>query len=460
MRILDALGVALTLVLVSLAGDSTATVAAPRPAQHDVGHADLTLDLGGSVSNAVATAGTSTGTARPLARTAVATSTKATSKTARAAAPRRTTSEGSAGTLMLDWGDPDSTPEAWKGNYVVIQPWEYDLIPVLKAKNPDVQVLMYKDVSATVAGACRDAACTLDNRILPTGVGYHWAMRHHPGWFLRDAAGRQLEWSDWPGLYPMDVSRPAYARRWSGNVLRELRAHDWDGVMLDDVLTELSHTVFDNRVSTRISTDAQMYAATEKFLSRVGPGLQAAGYQAITNIAFQWDDWRSVVEDWSPYVSGWENEYFVKWGLSDDSGRFTGADWEWKMQLAAWCAQRGMPLLAVTYSTTADVASQVYHRATWLLTWNGRTGSSIFVPDEEFTNHWLSAPTIEIGQPAGPRERLPSGIWRREYAGGMVLVNPSSTAQRIALGRSYRTANGRRVDSVRLAPATASILRN
>ena len=33
--------------------------------------------------------------------------------------------------------------------------------------------------------------------------------------------------------------------------------------------------------------------------------------------------WDSVVPDWSPYVSGWETEYFVKWG-TDGEPRFEG----------------------------------------------------------------------------------------------------------------------------------------
>jgi hypothetical protein len=378
-----------------------------------------------------------------------------------AAAPAAVVSvEGSAGTLTLDWGDLDASPLVWKGNYVVMQPWEYARIPALKAKNPGLQVLMYKDVSATVAGACRDAACTRDDAILPTGVGYHWALRHHPRWFLRDRDGHQLEWSDWRGLYPMDVSRPDYQQRWADNVLTELGAHDWDGVMLDDVLTGLSHSVVDARVSTAIPTDAAMYDATESFLAAVGPRLTGAGFAAITNVAFQWDDWRSVLADWSPYVTGWENEYFVKWGLDDSERPFTGDDWAWKMRMADWCAQRDVPLLAVTYSTRTDTAVQVYHRATWLLTWNGRTGSSIFVPAEELTDHWLPVATADIGLPTGPRRRdAGSGVYRRDYTRGAVLVNPSTTTTRVPLDRSYTTRSGRSVTSVRLGPASAVILR-
>ncbi|WP_372728084.1 putative glycoside hydrolase [Nocardioides sp.] len=365
----------------------------------------------------------------------------------------------SAGVLALDWGDIDSTPEAGKGNYVVINPWEYDRIPQMKKDNPDVKVLMYKDVSATVKRACKNDACTVDNDILPTGVGYHWAMKHRPRWFLRDNDNKIIEWSDWAGLYPMNIKKRGYQRHWGRNVLRELRRHDWDGVMMDDVLTYLSHDTVGNKVPRQIPTDRAMYNATERFLKKVAVRIKRKGYMAVPNVTIEWDNWHSTLTDWTRYVSGWENEYFVKWGLSKRD-RFHGADWEWKMRMAEWCADRNVPLLAITYSTLDDTAAQIYHRATWLLTWNGRTGSSIFVPEEDWTNHWIPTPTVEIGDPAGDRFVVgSSGVHRRNYTDGVVLVNPTRESQTVELGASYRTLGGRSTDRVTLAPMSGEILR-
>ena len=379
----------------------------------------------------------------------------------RSAAPDPT--PGSAGVLTLDWGDIQSTPEAAQGNYVVMQPWEYARIPALKKQNPGLKVLMYKDVASTSKNSCLEddrGNCTRrDTEIVPSGIGYWWAAQHRRGWFLRDTRGRKLEWSDWPGLFPMDVSNARFQRRWTRNVLTELRAHDWDGVMMDDVLTTLSHDVFHGRVSTQIPTDRAMYAASEQFLEHSATRIKSAGFMAVPNVAFHWDDWKNVLKDWTPYVSGWENEYFVKWGLSDDEKRFSGNDWQWKVRMAEWCAARDVPLLAVTYSTADDRAAQLYHRASWLLTWNGRTGSSIFVPEEDFTDHWLAAPTVDIGLPLGRRYSVGDGVYRRDYTDGSVLVNPTSSGSTSATPGGYRSLGGRRVDNVRLAPTSATILR-
>ncbi|WP_193612080.1 putative glycoside hydrolase [Nocardioides lijunqiniae] len=363
--------------------------------------------------------------------------------------PARAPARSGSGIVALDWSDLDDTPRPARGDYLVMQPWEYARIPALKAANPRLRVLMYKDAAATVVEAH-------ETGLYPTGVGYREASTH-PRWFLTDRAGRRLEWSDWRGLYPMNVADAGYQRAWGDNVLAELRAHDWDGVSIDDTLTYLSHPTVDDRVSTQIPDDATMYRATESFLATIGPRLRGAGYLAVPNVTVEWDTWRSTLTDWSRYVSGWENEYFVKWGL-DRETRFHDADWEWKMRMAAWCAARRLPLLAITYSSRSDRATMRYHRATWLLTWNGRTGASIFVPAEEGASHWSPRANTRLGAPRGkPRER--DGVWRRAYARGLVLVNPTTHARRVTVPRGYRTRSGTVVRSVRLGPRTARLLR-
>ena len=58
-----------------------------------------------------------------------------------------------AGVLALDWGDLDDTPNAGAGDFLVMEPWEYDRIPALRADNPHLRILMYKDASAVVKRA-------------------------------------------------------------------------------------------------------------------------------------------------------------------------------------------------------------------------------------------------------------------------------------------------------------------
>jgi hypothetical protein len=357
----------------------------------------------------------------------------------------------SSGVLALDWGDIDATTDAWRGNYLVLEPWEGARIPALKAKNSSLKVLMYKNVAAVR----KDVH---ESGVYSTGLSYREAQYHH--WLLTDPAKHVMRWSDWSDLYPTDVSDTDYQNRWTSNVLGELRSADWDGVMMDDTLTYLSHNTAGDRVSTQIPTDRAMYAATESFLSRVAGRIKASGFMAVPNLTVEWNTWHSVLSDWTRYVSGWENEFFVKWGLDNQGARFDGADWRWKADMASWLAARDVPLLAITYSNRDDVAAQIYHRATWLMTWNGRTGSSVFVPVEPDVNHWTGLATAEIGTPI--QERRPvgtTGVWRRNYSRGTVLVNPTSTSQVVQVTAGSRTLYGTAVSRVRVPALSGVILR-
>lgn len=399
---------------------------------------------GATCDDAPSTTSTTTATRAPAAARAAGQA----DSTTDARAPSAGRSAG-AGVLALNYGDLDAT-NASRADYIVMQPWEGARIRAFKRDHPGVRVLMYKDVSAVRKDAHESGTFS-------TGLSY--AQAEARGYLLRDADGRVIEWSDWPGLYPAAVGARGYQNQWTANVLRDLRSAGWDGVMLDDTLTSLSHSTFGDRVSPRIPNDAAMYRATTSFLSRVGPALERAGFLAMPNVTVHWDDWRATLEDWTRYVSGWENEYFVKWGL-DRSERFHDADWQWKSDMAAWCARRNVPLLAITYSDSRDAAAQIYHRATWLLTWNGRTGASFFVPAEAGASHWSPRANTRLGRPSRAETvDHGSGVHRRRYSGGLVLVNPTTTGRRANVGRGLTDLSGHRVSSVWLPPTSAALLR-
>ena len=150
----------------------------------------------------------------------------------------------------------------------MIQPWEYDRIPAYRAANPGIRILMYKDVSATVDKPHGTG-------LYPTGLSYSSADQHPGGSSPTPSA--TAGWADYPGLLPMDVGDTGYQDAWADDVLTELQTHDWDGVMLDDTLTSLSHPTVGGLTSTQIPDDESMREATESFLSRVGPRLEGRG---------------------------------------------------------------------------------------------------------------------------------------------------------------------------------------
>lgn len=349
-----------------------------------------------------------------------------------------------------------ANPRSWQGATVVLQPWQGEEAARLKSRNPDLTVLMYKNMSATYRTTCTDG-CTRDLDTVPSGVGYHWAEEHHPEWFLRDDRGRKIEWADWREHYPMDTGDPAYQDTWASNVLAELRAAPWDGVMMDDTLTWLSHPTVGDRVARQIPTDEAQRAATGAFLAAVAPRLVDAGFEVVPNITLAWDSWRSALHEWSPLVTGWEQEHFVRWSGSTSRFRDTD-DWSWKVAMARWLAERDLPLLAITYGTPEDRATMRFHRATWLLTWNGRTGASVFVTDDRSVPQNPAAASEYVGAPLADPERAADGTWSRRYAEGLVLVNPTGTRRAVRVPPGYGTRAGDPVRRLRLGPSTGRVL--
>lgn len=354
------------------------------------------------------------------------------------------------GLYTLDWGDLDKT-RTRALDYIVMEPWEYRHIPEMKKRNPRLKVLMYKNLSATR----KDSH---ESGMYSTGVSYAEANRN--GWLQRDDSGRPIEWSDWPDLFPADVADRGYQQRWLKNVRRDLARGRWDGVMLDDALTRLSHSTVGNHTADGYRTDAAMRKATGSFLARVGPALKRDGHRVFPNLTdFGHDTWRGVVSSWRRFITGWQNEFFVKWGHDRDAPLFdVQDDWQWKHEMAGWAAKRRVPLLAITYSNRNDRRTQVYHRATWLLSWNGRTGASMFTPAEDHVNHNVRLASVYVGKPAEAEKVSARGIHTRRYRDGMVLVNPTRRSATVDAGPGYRRVDGPRVRHVRLPPHTGALL--
>ncbi len=371
------------------------------------------------------------------------------SRTAVDRVARAQSSTRGVGGYLLDWGDPEATDLA-KLDYIVMQPWEYGRIPSIRTANPDVVVLMYKNAAAVR----RDVHPP--TQLSSTGLTYEEARTG--GWLLSDHDGEPIRWADWPDLYPVDVAQPGYQQRWLANTLRDLRRDPWDGVLLDDVLSRLSHSTHRDATSPVLPDDDAMLAATSSFLAAVGPALATAGYQSLANATDVTDrTWRNVLTGWRGSVTGFAHEFFVKWGTTRGTRFGAGDDWTWKNRLAAWTARREIPLLAVTYSDRDDRAAQLYHRATWLLTWNGHTGASVFSPSGQWTDHVTRPSTLAVARPKAPPTQR-DGLHRRRYTGGLVLVNPTDAPRTVRLRRAYYTPGGAHVRSIRVPARSGRIL--
>jgi hypothetical protein len=339
-------------------------------------------------------------------------------------------------------------------DYVVLQAWEYARIPALKAANPNIKVLVYKNLPSTSSNATTNG---IDNALLPAGVGYAVANANHPDWFLLDTNGQRIQWSDYPGNWQMDPGNAGYQNEWLTNVRSELQRNGWDGVMLDDTTTgENEAWHIGSRVMAKYPTAASYTAATRSFLANVCPALRSAGFLALPNIG---STTPAIWTDWVTLCSGAVQEYWTKWGYNNDQ-QFSGADWDARQQFLSLTEQANRIFLGVTYAPMSDVRSMRYARASFLLDWDGGPSALAFGPNPDSQDPYSPEWSVNIGQPLGARYKV-GNAWRRDYSGGTVLVDPSpSAAQTVSLGSEYSLPDGSKVSSVTLQAVSGLVLRS
>lgn len=335
---------------------------------------------------------------------------------------------------------------------VVLNRWDEALIPSIRAAQPGVRILLYQDISSTRSYACRDG---VDDVLLPTGVGYCWARAHRPRWFLRDTLGRRVEWRGYEGHWWMDVGRSGYQRRWARSVISGLSQGGWDGVMADNAISVPAYYLHPGQQLRRYPT-AEAYAdATERFLSSVGPRVQAAGFEFLPNIGGA-DLGPDELSSWLPFTSGVLREYWARYGTGDGPP-FTGWDWGRMIDQMDAVQGAGKTFLAVTYGDLSNTRLMRYARASFLVAWSGADGALFYRPDAAI-DPWAPDWTISIGDPVGPRVAV-GGAWRRDYTDGVAVVNPSTAPQEVPLGGTYVTPEGTPVSTISLPAGTGAVLR-
>jgi hypothetical protein len=337
---------------------------------------------------------------------------------------------------------------------VVLNSWDYRLIPILKRANPRVQVWVYKDLSgvrsddcATASGQCGSCPPGVhDSRFLSSGMGYCWVMRHHPDWILHSVStGQRLQFRGYPGIWETNYGSGAYQRQWLRNVLTDVKAHGWNGVQVDNALT----TARAYGVSARYRTDAAVQAATYSAIKTIGPGLHAAGVRSVFNVGYA-TRFPGLWQRWLGPADGLMQEFYLS---SSARAGAVGRTWASYQSEVASCVARHKSCWFHTgsYSPAVTAQASAYALASYLLAADGRQYLAAGEPTPAPVARCAS-----LGTPTGGM--LDLGVARsRNYSGGIVVVNPSQIPISISLGRSY-FARAQPTSVLTMAPGTAAIL--
>jgi len=319
----------------------------------------------------------------------------------------------------------DFSKTAGRAQVVVLQAWQTDKLRRMKAANPGIKVLMYRNLS----GMSRA------DRWGNTGTGVTVQdAEAHPEWFLRNTSGDRFTFRSYNYVWAADIGNRDFQEKWLANVTARLKTADWDGVLVDDANPTLFYSYYVDRVP-KYPNDAAYQVATGSALAYIGPRLRAQGKLVIPNFG-SWRDYRDAITPWLKYVSGGMEEHFTKFGDSPAGGHLTDGDWDDNLATLKQVQAMGKLFLGISHSSLGDRAAARYGWATTLL---AAEGDATFALHDDYTREaWFPEYNYDLGDPRGKESEIAGGVHRRAFARGLVLVNPTKASVPVRFGGRYR----------------------
>lgn len=361
--------------------------------------------------------------------------------------------EGSAPSVPCSFwyaiGDRPSATElaeaARQDTVVVLNAWETDALRTLKELNPNIRVLVYKDLSSTRSYEVEDLG---QGDRSAAGLPYAVTAREQPDWFARDEDGRRIEWDPYPGHWQMTVWDPDYQRAWTDAVTEEVVSAGWDGVLADNDFASLRFYTSAVVAGTggRRATDELIRDGLDQFITTAGERLQAAGKILVPNVS----EARLYPGRWEQHArfGGAMEENFAYFASTDQF--VDGADW---VEQTAQLSDPALLSLAITRTGTGASREQRYGFASAAIRGAG-AACWMLSTTEEYTQRSRAADQeAPLGAPLGPGTDNGNGIWTREFQNGWVAVNPTSAESTV------EPAPGFSPGPITIAPADSVVLR-
>jgi len=287
----------------------------------------------------------------------------------------------------------------------------------------------------------------------------------HPDWILKDASGNKLYIPYGCGggtcpQYAADIGNPAFRANWIQEATTAV-ANGYRGIFVDDV----------NMLISRVGN---------------GSGNPVAPFDPRTNATMTEAAWRSYMADFVQQIRTAfptkEIVHNVLWfaGVSDasvqrellaadticlergvnDSGIVGGTGqygFDTFLSQIDWLHSHGRAafLLPGVSSSTA----REYGVAAYFLVSAGSDSMGNDPGGGTSPSDWWSGYGVSLGAAHGDRY-VWNGLVRRDFDGGMVLLNrPGSSQQTVSLGAAYLNIAGQQVSSVTLGAAQGAVLR-
>lgn len=287
----------------------------------------------------------------------------------------------------------------------------------------------------------------------PFVVGDRWtndfsSVTSHEDWFLHDVAGHRLFQPAW-NWYLMDIRfdgdrpRTGFPAYWLRAALERMRANEDDGCFADSYTQD----ILMNQLRPPFAWFSDAEANQREWLphlNRYG-AYCAAGFHRQPERFYFLPNLGGLVTTWDRTTDllvgdGGMNEGFC----TPSPGQYYSPD-DWKLQMSRILSltAAGKIALCQTGTDRQNTDQRWFVVGSYLLTKGRRSYLNMF---QKSTLEWYPEYTLDLGAyEAEPKPDLSQywvpdwKLYRRRFARGMVLVNPSETSVTVpSLGRAYR----------------------
>ncbi len=287
----------------------------------------------------------------------------------------------------------------------------------------------------------------------------------HPEWILKNAAGEPLyipsgcSGSSCP-QYAGDIGNPAFRAAWIAELKAEV-AHGYRGVFVDDVNMEMQVSNGNEEIVAPIDPSTGKPMTSEAWRGYMAHFMQEVRAQLpnieIAHNAIWYADEHAGTSNANIRAEIESANYIFLERGANDAG-LTGGEGQWSLKaLLSYVDQvHALGKDVVMDGTSSEPQGLTYNLASYFLISNGNDAVS---GDGQTPENWWSGWNVNLGEASGPRYSW-GHLLRRDFAGGMVLVNPpGEPTETVSLPTPMLNAEGVTVTSVTLAPSSGAILR-
>lgn len=290
----------------------------------------------------------------------------------------------------------------------------------------------------------------------------------HETWFWHNQQNQRIA-STVDGKILMNLTDPGFAAYWESSLEQQVAAGQYDGIFFDSASPALLQAEVGGQDPRLAATGARDTAIQEwggktyiqgweAWIKPLNDALAAKGIPLIPNTG--------------AFITGWDDtDYSLTAGIFSEGyadPSFAETDWEASTNQLLSLAGIGKIMILQNYlGDYNDVATRLYYLANYLLVKGNRTYLDYFYDPNDVHGalEWYPEWAIDLGAPATTgttvADLLEGGVYRRDFAKGSALVNPSGSSVTVTLDATMQEVvpqGGGAIDAAGSTPGSITMV--